>query len=407
MRQAIYAWDYLEWGGAQIHLFAIIREVEKHFRVSIVLPAGSDPKLLKFIDDLGVERHFFDGAIDTKPQAGLIGSLRSRIKKLRTEYRMMRRIAELRPDGVIHLDLLPHYSLLPLMWACLYAEVFITSHNRMPEVGWLREAIWRVKAAVISRFRNFHVLCSNEDAKKYFSRHYSKRTADDIQVTYTSINPDEIAPIAADAAVRQKARQFLSIQPEETAVLCVGNFIDRKGRWVFLEAARIAANENSSLKFVWLSPLGPDNAAAKRIDSFGLGDRFRLVLSDEIGKERSDVLGFFMLADIFVLPSYVEGLPIALLEAMALGLPAISTDVNAIPEAVIHEKTGLLVQPGDAETLANEILRLADDKAMAEKLAAAGKLHVIENFDERDVARKVLSAYTAALGETKALPTVQ
>ena len=72
---------------------------------------------------------------------------------------------------------------------------------------------------------------------------------------------------------------------------------------------RIAANENSSLKFVWLSPLGPDNAAAKRIDSFGLGDRFRLVLSDEIGKERSDVLGFFMLADIFVLPSYVEGLP--------------------------------------------------------------------------------------------------
>ena len=44
---------------------------------------------------------------------------------------------------------------------------------------------------------------------------------------------------------------------------------------------------------------------------------------------------------------------------------------------------------------------------MAEKLAAAGKLHVIENFDERDVARKVLSAYTAALGETKALPTVQ
>ena len=397
MRQAIYAWDYLEWGGAQIHLFAIIREVREHFRVSIVLPEGSDPKLLKFIDDLGVERHFFEGAVDTKPQAGIWGSIRSRVKKLRTEYRMMRRIAELRPDGIIHLDLLPHYSLLPLMWACLYAEVFITSHNRMPPVGRLREAIWKLKAAVISRFRNFHVLCSNEDAKRYFAGHYSKQTADEILVTYTSVNPDEIAPIASDPAVRQKAREFVVLRSDETAVLCVGNFIDRKGRWVFLEAARVAANENTSLKFIWLSPLGPDDAAVKRIESYGLGDRFRLVLSDEIGKERSDVLGFFTLADIFVLPSFVEGLPIALLEAMALGLPAISTEVNAIPEAVIHERTGLLVQPGDAATLAKEILRLADDKKLANELAAAGKQHVIENFDEREVGRKVLNAYLAAL----------
>lgn len=400
MRQAIYAWDYLEWGGAQIHLFAIIRKVKKHFRVSVVLPTGSDPKVLKFIDDLGVERHFFDGAIETKPQVGIRGIIRSRVKKLRTEYRMMRKIAELRPDGVIHLDLLPHYSLLPLMWACLYAEVFITSHNRMPEVGWLREAVWKFKCSVISRFRNFHVFCSNEDARSYFARQYSKRTADDIQVTYTSMNPDEIAPIAEDRSIRQRYRNLVGLRAEEKAFLCVGNFIDRKGRWVFLEAARLAARENVSLRFVWLSPLAADEAAAERIASYRLGDRFRLVLSDEIGKERKDVLGFFTLADVFVLPSFIEGLPVALLEAMALGLPAISTNVNAIPEAVMHEETGLLVQPGDAEVLAKAMLRLADDKKLASQLAQAGKLHVIEHFDERVVACKVLASYLAALGNT-------
>ncbi|MBK9165596.1 MAG: glycosyltransferase family 4 protein [Acidobacteria bacterium] len=398
MRQAIYAWNYLEWGGAQIHLFAIIREVRKIFRVSVVLPTGSDPKVLKFIDDLGVERHFFEGSINTKPAGGLVGSIRSRFRKMKTEYRMMRKIAELGPDGVIHLDLLPHYSLIPLIWATLYAEVFITSHNRLPEVVPIREAIWRLKCSVISRFRNFHVFCSNEDAKNYFSRHYSKRTAEDIQVTYTSMNPDEIGPIASDPSIRAKFREFIGLREDEIAVLCVGNFIDRKGRWVFVDAAQIAAAKDPSLRFVWLSPLPADQEALERIKGYGLGERFRLVISDEIGKERHDVLGFFSLGDIFVLPSFVEGLPVALLEAMAMGLPAISTNVNAIPEAVIHEQTGLLVEPGDADSLGEAILRLASDHQLAEELATAGKAYVNANFDERVVARKVLASYLYALG---------
>ena len=398
MRQAIYAWNYLEWGGAQIHLFAIIREVRKSFRVSVVLPAGSDPKVLKFIDDLGVERHFFEGSINTKPAAGFVASIKSRFRKMKTEYRMMRKIAELGPDGVIHLDLLPHYSLIPLIWATLYAEVFITSHNRLPEVGPIREAIWKFKCAVISRFRNFHVFCSNEDAKNYFSQHYTKRTAEDIQVTYTSMNPDEIGPIASDLSVRAKFREFIGLREDEVAVLCVGNFIDRKGRWVFLEAAQIAAAKDPFVRFVWLSPLPADKEALERIKGYGLGERFRLVISDEIGKERQDVLGFFSLGDIFVLPSFVEGLPVALLEAMAMGLPAISTNVNAIPEAVIDGQTGLLVEPGDAASLGEAILRLASNHQLAEQLATAGTSHVNANFDERVVARKVLAAYLHALG---------
>ena len=75
------------------------------------------------------------------------------------------------------------------------------------------------------------------------------------------------------------------------------------------------------------------------------------------------------LADVFALVSFQEGLPISLLEAMALKIPCISTNVNAIPEAVKHLETGLLIEAGDAEKLAEYFLKLKADKELREKLA--------------------------------------
>ena len=108
--------------------------------------------------------------------------------------------------------------------------------------------------------------------------------------------------------------------------------------------------EESRCILSWL-PSIPSREDQKKIDDFGLGSNFRLVLSDQIGVERIDVLRFFTIADVFVLPSFVEGLPIALLEAVAMGIPSISTNVYGIPEAIKHDETGLLVEPGDADEL--------------------------------------------------------
>jgi glycosyltransferase involved in cell wall biosynthesis len=106
-----------------------------------------------------------------------------------------------------------------------------------------------------------------------------------------------------------------------------------------------------------------------------------------------DVLRFFNVADIFALPSYVEGLPIALLEAMSIGLPSISTNVFAIPEAVIDMKTGLLIEPGRSDQLAAAILKLKREPDLYDRLRTEGTSFVLENFDERDAARKVIDAY--------------
>lgn len=73
----------------------------------------------------------------------------------------------------------------------------------------------------------------------------------------------------------------------------------------------------------------------------------------KIGSTRLDILRFFRIAGIFALSSFVEGLPIALLEGMALGIPSISTRINGIPEAIKHMETGILIEAGDSGWLAS------------------------------------------------------
>ena len=80
-----------------------------------------------------------------------------------------------------------------------------------------------------------------------------------------------------------------------------------------------------------------------------------------------------------------------------MGLPSVSTNVYAIPEALKHEVTGLLIEAGDDRALAESVLRLHNDPGLRQKLAMAGRSYVVEHFDERAVAKKVVAAYKRAL----------
>jgi glycosyltransferase involved in cell wall biosynthesis len=108
---------------------------------------------------------------------------------------------------------------------------------------------------------------------------------------------------------------------------------------------------------------------------------------------RRDVPDLLNAMDIFVLPSYSEGVSLALLEAMAAGLPVIATAVGGLPEVVTDGENGLLIPPRDAEALATALARLLEASDFAKKLGQNARKHVREHFSLDRLGREINEIY--------------
>ena len=132
-------------------------------------------------------------------------------------------------------------------------------------------------------------------------------------------------------------------------------------------------------------------ALEAKVTQLGLGDRVHFL------GQRSDPASLLACADSFVLPSYVEGLPLSVLEAMAAGVPVIATDIGGTREAIENERTGLLVTPGDSSALASAIQRtFAAPNQTAERTSAAREI-VFREFTSRTVAGRTQTLYDSLL----------
>ncbi|HEX6280046.1 MAG TPA: glycosyltransferase family 4 protein [Pyrinomonadaceae bacterium] len=393
-RKLIFLWTYANWGGAQVYFFAIMKLARKTWDVVVVLPRESKPELLGYLDELGVRREYLPIRFDPKVETTIRGKIKRQFERIRSEitaYRHLRKI-DLR-ESVLHLEVAPWQSWqLLTMLSLRGANVFATLHNFRPDAPWWRRLVWKLRFQIASRLPGFHIFASNRDTKESLKNWVTPKFWETIEVTYTCVDPELIKSARVAGLDVRSERQKLGIPNDCFVVLAVGQFIDRKGRWIFLEAAQ-RLKSHTDIYFVWVMPDGISEEEQGRIEEYDLGNRFVPVISSSIGSERVEILRFFRLADAFALPSYVEGLPIALLEAMAMGIPSISSKVYAIPEAVIHEETGLLIDAGDADALANAIMRLKRDTGLREKLAVQGSEFVLTNFDERDAARQCIRAY--------------
>ena len=119
---------------------------------------------------------------------------------------------------------------------------------------------------------------------------------------------------------------------------------------------------------------------------------------DALSGRRKDALPFLAAADVVVNPSDVEGLPVVLLEALALERPVVATAVGGVPALIEHEKTGLLVAPGDPEGLAKELDRLLSDRPFACSLAVAGSEAVRRHHGIEQMVRSLEDLDAEVLG---------
>ena len=164
-------------------------------------------------------------------------------------------------------------------------------------------------------------------------------------------------------AERGPARDELGVNDDDVVVMCVANLRREKALDELVEAARQALSVSPRLRFVSVGQ-GPLAADLDRwIEDAGIGDRFVAL------GYRTDVARLLSAADIFTLSSHHEGLPVALMEALALGLPVVATTAGGVPDAA--GDAGLVSDVGDPAALAAGYVRLANDPAERERLAAA------------------------------------
>lgn len=139
---------------------------------------------------------------------------------------------------------------------------------------------------------------------------------------------------------------------------------------------------------------GPEEAALKAL-------AVRLRVADAVtftGRlDRDAIAARYRAASVALNPSRVDNMPNSLLEAMASGVPIVSTDVGGVPHVVAHGRTALLVPPGDPDAMAAALLRLLDDEALARRLAAAG-LAEVQRYAWPRVREVLAAVYAAALG---------
>lgn len=179
----------------------------------------------------------------------------------------------------------------------------------------------------------------------------------------------------------------------ELHVACVARLAPVKGQHVLVEALALAGpGIRATLVGAELESGGASyrDQLEQRAAELGLSDRIELL------GFREDARALIAAADALVLPSFREGLPIVVLEAMERGRPVVATAVGGTPEAVLDGETGLLVPAGDVEALAAALVRLRDDPALRVRLGAAGRARVESEFSLAAMCSRTLALYAHA-----------
>ncbi len=190
-----------------------------------------------------------------------------------------------------------------------------------------------------------------------------------VRVGHLGVDVERFAPRRAPA-------------PGRAEVLAVARLVPKKGIGTLVDAAAELARRGRRFRMRILGD-GPLRAGlARRIEASGLADRVRL----EGAADHARVSRALERASVFALPCVVDrrgehdGLPVALLEAMASGLPVVSTPVGGIADAIESGRNGLLVPPGDSRALASALARLLDDPDAAARLGRRARETVLEGF---------------------------
>lgn len=193
-------------------------------------------------------------------------------------------------------------------------------------------------------------------------------------VDYSLWNKFFISPLGVDPS-----RFSPRTEPDSDRfeVLCVGRLVAAKGQHVLVSAVEKLAKEGRNIH-LRLIGAGPDTESLhERVRKNHLEESITL----EGIVNQDQIRNYYAQAHVFALASFAEGIPVVLMEAMAMEIPCVTTCITGIPELVESGKTGFLVIPSDIAGLANALAKLMDDKTLRIEIGKAGREKVLKSYD--------------------------
>ncbi len=311
----------------------------------------------------------------------------------------LRRLVKSGAYDVVH-NHLQVYSWLPA-FACRNLDVpVITSFHctefpsdttlRLPVLSHLRDAYGKMSVKY-ALGHSVMITGRSQGVLNSVSRSYGARNSSGWEVLYYGTE----LPCLPNPEERQAFRESFG-WPEDTPIIVhIGRFAEQKNHFGVLRIFKLVLERRPGAKLLLIGggPLRPAVEALAR--KLGLSDSVRFL------GYRDDVPQILARSDLFLFPSWLEGLGVAALEASAAAIPVVASNIPAISEAVEHGGTGLLIDPNDNSAMADAVISLLEDKALAKRLGAAGRKRVAERFSNQISAGSLLRIYNESLSQHK------
>jgi glycosyltransferase involved in cell wall biosynthesis len=203
------------------------------------------------------------------------------------------------------------------------------------------------------------------------------------------IDLDRFDPTRMDPDVRASLRREWGVADGEVVCGVVGRLVREKGIGEVLDAARTLRERGVPARFVIIGPQDPGKSDAIDDEVVRAADDAGVVFTGE----RSDMPACYAAMDVFVTASWREGFPRAAMEAAAMGLPTVASDIRGNRQVVDDGVTGVLVRVRDAEALAAGVERVVGDTALRAAMSAAARARAASEFDQRAIIERTLAAY--------------
>lgn len=219
---------------------------------------------------------------------------------------------------------------------------------------------------------------------------------DRIKILGNGIDLTKFEPSRFDEDFKKNKRRQIGVPADAAVIGIIGRLTKEKGYLELFEAMKTVMVNNSQ---VWLVIIGPeepeksDRIAGDTYKLYGIGDR-----TVWLGW-RTDTPELLSCLDIYTLPSWREGFPRSAIEAVAMGLPIVATNIRGCRQVVEEGVNGFLVPLHDIDALANALIKLAQNKHLREEMGLAGRRKALKEFDENKVCKTVINTYNELLSE--------